>query len=134
MTAKIIYNGDLRTTNIHQRSQSEIITDAPVDNAGKGQAFSPTDLVAAALGNCMLTVMGIRAQKLGVNIDGASADVTKIMTSDPRRIAEIKIYLVLSGAQISPSNRKVLEKVAKTCPVALSIHSDIIQTIHFDWK
>ena len=134
MTSKVTYDGQLRTTNTHLASGNHIITDAPVDNNGKGEAFSPTDLVATALANCMLTVMGIRAGKQNLNIDGAYAEVTKSMAANPRRIAEVKVDLTLPINNTTSRDREMLEKVAKTCPVALSIHPDTIQSITFNWK
>ena len=90
-TSKITYNGGLRTTSVHERSGNEIITDAPVDNQGKGEAFSPTDLLATSLGNCMLTIVGIASASHGFNIDGATVEVTKIMAENPRRVSEIVV-------------------------------------------
>ena len=134
MTSKVVYDGQLRTTNTHLKSGNEIITDAPTDNNGKGQAFSPTDLVSTALANCMLTVMGIRANAQNLNIDGATAEVTKIMSSNPRRIAEIIVDVTIPANNTASRDREMLEKVARTCPVALSIHPDTTQTITFTWK
>lgn len=131
-TARIVYLGDLRTECTHLASGSSYITDAPVDNQGKGEAFSPTDTVATGLANCMLTVMGIKARDLGVSIEGAVAEVTKIMVANPRRISEIKVVLNFPKG-ISAKDQKILENIGRTCPVALSLHPEIIQDIQFNW-
>lgn len=133
-TSKVEYNGSLRTQAVHLRSGNEIITDAPTDNNGKGQAFSPTDLVATALASCMLTIMGIRANKMELDITGAKADILKIMDSNPRRIAEVVVDVTMPSGSFSDKDKEILEKAAKTCPVALSLHSDTIQTVNFHWN
>ncbi len=133
-TASIIYNGDLRTTATHVRSGTEINTDAPVDNNGKGERFSPTDLVASALGSCMLTIMGIKARDKGWNIDGTKVSVEKIMGTEPRRITGVNIIFDFpAGHGLSDKDRKILENAAYTCPVAESIHPDIKQNVTFNW-
>ena len=134
MTAKVIYTGDLRTVATHLHSGSVIETDAPVDNKGKGERFSPTDLVATALATCILTTMGISGNTHNINIDGAECDVTKVMASDPRRIAEIKIHLRFpAGKNYSDKEKTILERIAHTCPVAISLHPDMQQTISISW-
>lgn len=100
MTAKIIYNGELRTTSTHIQSGTIVETDAPVDNQGKGERFSPTDLVASALGSCMMTIMGIAARTHGINIDGSSCEIIKIMTPSPRRIGEIQVTMLMKGQNV----------------------------------
>lgn len=130
---KLIYQGNLRTSATHLRSDTCIITDAPIDNNGKGEAFSPTDLVATALASCMLTIMGIRADSAEIQIKGASAEVEKIMASNPRRITEIKVKITMPSSNYSDKDKKILEAAARTCPVALSIHPDITQEIEFIW-
>ena len=133
-TASIIYNGELRTTATHVRSGTVINTDAPVDNNGKGERFSPTDLVATALGSCMLTIMGIKARDKGWNIDGTKVNVEKIMVTEPRRITGINIRFDFpAGHGLEDKDRKILEKVAYTCPVAESVHPDIRQDVTFNW-
>lgn len=132
-TSKVIYLGGLRTQNTHLSSSDSYITDAPVDNQGKGEAFSPTDTVATGLANCMLTVVGIKASAIGVNMDGTEALVTKNMSSNPRRISEIIVVLTFPKG-ISEKNKKILENTARTCPVALSLHPEIIQDIQFIWS
>ncbi len=134
MTSKVTYLGELRTSAVHLASGNEIITDAPTDNHGKGEAFSPTDLVATALGSCMLTVMGIKARDLNVDLANATISITKIMGTDPRRIVEIKALIELNGKGIGEKERTILERTARTCPVLESLHPDLMKTIAFDWK
>jgi len=133
MTSKITYLGDLRTSSIHLQSGSEIISDAPIDNNGKGEAFSPTDTVANALGSCMFTVMGIKAQDLNVDLSNSTAEITKIMAADPRRISEIHVVFNFSVAP-DAKNKTILERIAMTCPVYYSLHPDIKKVIAFNWK
>ncbi len=132
-TAKIQYQGNLRTEATHLKSSSTLITDAPTDNNGKGEAFSPTDLVATALSSCMITIMGIKARDKGIDITGIKSEMTKVMGSNPRRISEIIVTLRMPSVDISDRDKKLLETVAKACPVAQSIHPDIKQTISFFW-
>lgn len=134
MTAKVTYQGDLRTVATHLRSGSVIETDAPVDNKGKGERFSPTDLVGVALATCILTTMGIAGSNHNINIDGTECDVEKIMASDPRRIAELKIDLRFpNSSNYTDKEKIILERIAHTCPVAISLHPDIKQTISIFW-
>ncbi|MBQ0116538.1 MAG: OsmC family protein [Flavobacterium sp.] len=132
MTSKVIYTGDLRTVSTHLASGAEIISDAPVDNFGKGEAFSPTDLVANALASCMLTVMGIKAQQMEVDMKGAAVEVTKIMGVEPRRIVEIQL-IVNMGIAVDEKTRVILENTGKTCPVLESLHPDLNKVITFNW-
>jgi putative redox protein len=132
-TSKITYNGGLRTTSIHERSGKEIITDAPVDNKGKGEAFSPTDLLATSLGNCMLTIVGIAAGEHGFNIDGTTCDITKIMAENPRRVAEIVVNFQFPANNYSDKDKKIIERSANTCPVMYSLHPDIRKTVTFNF-
>ena len=132
-TSKITYNGGLRTTSIHQRSGNEIITDAPVDNKGKGEAFSPTDLLATSLGNCMLTIVGIAANEHGFNIDGTTCDITKIMAENPRRVTEIVVDFQFPANNYSDKDKKLIERSANTCPVMFSLHPDIKKTVSFNY-
>jgi putative redox protein len=134
ITSTIEYTGELRTTARHVLSGETIITDAPKDNFGKGEAFSPTDLVATALGSCMLSIMGIVARREGcTSVDGATAEITKVMYPDPRRIGEIHVKITMPERQYSEKERKVYENAAHTCPVAKSIHPDISQRVEFEW-
>ncbi len=133
MTSKVTYLGDLRTENVHIKSDSSFVTDAPTDNNGKGEAFSPTDTVATGLASCMLTVMGIKARDLGVDISGTIAEVTKTMASEPRRISHIKIVLHFPF-KLDDKLKIILERTATTCPVHYSLHPDIKKDITFNWK
>ena len=130
MTAKVTYLGRLRTEAEHLQSGTKIITDAPVDNHGKGESFSPTDTVATALATCMLTIMGIKAEAMEISIEGATAQVTKTMASDPRRISKIKVVLNLPQ-KFDDKVMKILENAARTCPVFHSLHPDIEKDIQF---
>jgi len=132
-TSKVTYLGDLRTSSIHLQSGAEIISDAPLDNNGKGEAFSPTDTVANGLATCMLTVMGIKARDLDVDFSGSTADVTKIMAADPRRISEIHVTFAMNLAA-DEKTKTILERTAMTCPVHFSLHPDIKRVIVFNWK
>ena len=133
-TISTIYSGNLRTQATHNASLNSIITDAPLDNNGRGEAFSPTDLVCAALGSCMTTIMGIVANRHQLNIEGTRIEITKIMAAEPRRIAEIILQFTLPPHQFSEKERALLEQAARTCPVALSLHPDIKQTVTFDYQ
>ena len=129
----ITYQGGLRTAAQHGPSGAEFQTDAPVDNNGKGESFSPTDLVGAALGSCILTIMGIVAERMGVDLAGARATVEKTMVADPkRRIGALTVHLSLP-ADVSETDRKKLERAALTCPVHQSLHPDINAPIEFGW-
>lgn len=132
-TITTVYEGNLRTTAQHIISGDKIITDAPVDNQGRGEAFSPTDLLAASLGSCMLTIMGIAARNHEFSIDGTSIDITKIMTANPRKVSEIIVEFHFPSNSFSDSQKRILEKAATTCPVALSLHPDLNQKIIFNW-
>lgn len=133
MTSNVIYNGALRTTATHTKSGNSIITDAPTDNHGKGETFSPTDLVATALASCMLTVMGIKANQMELNMEGAKAEITKIMASDPRRIAEVQIKIQMPANNFSDKDKKILEHTARTCPVTNSVSEKMVQAVEFSW-
>lgn len=133
-TIKTTYLGDLRTKATHIQSGTEILTDAPVDNQGKSEAFSPTDLVAASLGSCMMTIMGIVANRENLDLRGMSMDITKIMTSTPpRAIAKIEIKFDFHSIKLDENQRIKLKNAALTCPVSLSLDGDIIQDIDFGW-
>ena len=134
MTSKIIYTGNLRTEATHLKSGNTIITDAPVDNNGNGEAFSPTDLVATALGSCMLTIMGIKARDAQIDMVGTEVKITKIMGSDPRRISKIIVTLKMPNNNYSPKEMKVLENAAHHCPVFNSLSPDLEEEISFVWN
>lgn len=134
MTSKIIYKGGLRTEAVHLQSGTQIETDAPTDNNGKGERFSPTDLVATALGSCMLTIMGIAGNTHGYKIAGTEVEITKIMTSNPRRIGEIVVKMTIKGQDsYSAKEKAIIENAAMTCPVFLSLHEDVKKTVEFLW-
>ena len=128
--ANIVYQNNLRTESEHIASGEKIITDAPVDNNGKGEAFSPTDLVATALGSCMITIMAISANKYDIDVSGTNASIKKIMGSDPRRISEISIDINMNK-NIEEKDRKRLERAALACPVHKSLHPDLEKKIRF---
>jgi len=134
ITTKIEYIGDLRTHNTHVRSGNTIITDAPIDNRGKGEAFSPTDLMSTSLVNCIMTIMGIKAKDEGFSIKGAKAEMTKIMSENPRRVAEIKINFDFSMLNLTGKQKRIIKAIPAISPVALSIHPDIKQTIKINFK
>lgn len=131
LTSTVNYHGELRTTCTHIRSDSSIITDAPVDNHGKGEAFSPTDLLATSLATCMLTTMGIRAMKENIPFPTASAEVTKIMGANPRRVTGVTVTVNLQGLGFTDEQRKIMEETAINCPVAKSLHPEIRQDVNF---
>jgi uncharacterized OsmC-like protein len=133
MTSKITYLGELRTSSIHIQSGSEIISDAPIDNNGKGAAFSPTDTVANGLGSCMFTVMGIKAAEMNVDLSYSTAEITKVMAAEPRRISEIHVVFNIT-AEADDKTKTILERTAMTCPVYYSLHPDIKKVITFNWK
>jgi putative redox protein len=132
-TSKIVYNGNLRTEATHLRSGQTLITDAPVDNNGKGEAFSPSDLLATSLGCCMVTIMGMIANNSNINIDGTKIEITKVMESNPRRVSEIIVEFTMNGNQYSDKEKKLLENAAHTCPVAKSLSADLKQTVIFNY-
>ncbi len=132
-TSNITYVGDLRTVCIHLQSGTQILTDAPTDNHGKGEAFSPTDLVATALGSCMVSIMGIKSKDLDVDLKDSTVSITKVMQSEPRKIAKIEVILNMS-IETSEKNKTILERAAMTCPVLLSLHPDIEKDVVFNWK
>ena len=130
MISKIEYKGELRTEAVHLSSGKTIITDAPIDNKGKGEAFSPTDLIATALGSCMMTIMGIVAEREGIELGGTIAEVEKVMTTEPRRIGEIKIKIKCIQ-KLNPEQRDKLERAAKICPVSASLSQNLKETVEF---
>ncbi len=133
MTSTVVYNGGLRTTCTHLRSGSSFETDAPVDNNGKGERFSPTDLMATSLATCMITVMGIKARTMGFDLDGVKIEVLKIMKSDPRRVGGIDLIFHFPDPlkDVDEKTKSILKQTGNTCPVQLSIHPDI--EVKVDW-
>lgn len=133
MTSTVVYNGALRTTCTHLKSGNNFETDAPVDNNGKGERFSPTDLMATSLATCMITVMGIKARTLGFDLNHVKVDVLKVMKADPRRVGRIELTFHIPDElkNIDEKTKTILKNTGLTCPVALSIHPDIEQKV--DW-
>jgi uncharacterized OsmC-like protein len=135
MTSTVIYDGDLRTVATHLSSGSVMETDAPLDNQGKAARFSPTDLVATALGTCMLTIMGIKARDMEVDLKGTKIEIQKIMKADPRRIGGINLTFHFPDTlQVDEKGKTILERAARTCPVMYSIHPDIEVNVGFNWN
>lgn len=134
MTATVTYTGGLHCEATHTRSGSVIETDAPIDNKGKGERFSPTDLVGAALATCIVTTMAILGENHGINVDGTRCEMEKIMVSDPRRIGELKVHIIFpKDKNYTDREKTILEHIAHSCPVAKSLHPDLKQTLSFEW-
>jgi len=133
VTVKTTYLGNLRTENIHLQSGTKIVTDAPVDNRGKGESFSPTDLLATSLGNCILTMMGIRAMDNGIDIEGTELNITKIMADAPRRVDEVIMEFRFPAKCYNSEQKQLLEACAGISPVPLSVHPNLKQTVIFNW-
>ena len=134
MTASLVYNGALRCTAVHNQSGSGLETDAPTDNRGKGERFSPTDLTATSLGLCLITTMAIKATDMGIELAGATVDVQKHMSKEPpRRIVKIEVWVKLPALDLSDKDRQILEAAGNACPVARSLHPDLEQAISYQW-
>lgn len=131
--ATVEYLGNLRTQAKHLKSGNLVVTDAPTDNNGRGEAFSPTDLVSAALSSCMMTIMGMVAEREGVELKGLTSEVVKIMSSNPRKIAEIQITFTHTGLVATEVQKQKLKNAALTCPVALSLSESLKQTVVFNF-
>ena len=127
------YLGDLRTSAVHVQSGNTLITDAPVDNKGRGEAFSPTDLLATALGSCMITIAGMTAREYGFSVDGTVIDITKVMASDPRRVCEVIVVLNFPGNSFTEKQKDLIRVSCLNCPVAKSLHPDLKQTVVFNF-
>ncbi len=132
--AEIIYEGSLRTKATHNRSEQVIHTDAPPDNKGKGEAFSPTDLLATSLGTCMMTVMGIKAKENDILLDDVSVEVSKEMAANPRRVKKVGLAFEVTASNLTEGQKNILEEAARNCPVAQSLSSEIEQDVTFDYK
>lgn len=130
----LAYQGQLRTAMQHAQSNSQVVTDAPVDNRGKGEAFSPTDLVSAALASCVMTIMAIKAGDMGHETIEMEARVWKTMASNPRRIARIQVELDLHILEVTDQQKLILERTTKACPVARSLHPDTQKEVVFNWR
>ncbi len=133
ITSKVVYLGELRTKATHANSGSEFITDAPTDNQGKGEAFSPTDLTATSLASCMITIIGIKAKSMNLEIGQVEASVKKVMLGEPRRIGEIHIEMTISGQTYSEKEKQILINAGLACPVAKSLHPEIKQYISINF-
>ena len=133
MTSTVTYLGELRTEAKHQYSGTKIITDAPIDNQGKAEAFSPTDLCATALASCALTIMGISARNHGLDMTGAQVEVTKVMAADPRRISQVILKYVMPKNDYTDTQKLILEKAARSCPVSFSLSEGVMQVMEFEW-
>ncbi len=132
-TISALYTGSLRTQSVHIKSGNTIITDAPTDNNGRGEAFSPTDLVCSALSSCMITIMGILANQEGIELTGLTSEVMKIMGENPRKIKEIQIVFSHPTLNATDAQREKLKRAALTCPVALSLSDSVVQTVSFNF-
>ncbi len=135
MTSTVVYEGNLRTVCTHLKSGTPIETDAPTDNQGRGDRFSPSDLVATALGACMMTIMGIKARDMQVDLEGVKIEVEKIMKADPRRIGGVNLtFHFPDNLQFTQKQKTILENAVHTCPVIYSIHPDIAVNVQFNWR
>ncbi len=135
MTSTVVYEGNLRTVCTHLKSGTQIQTDAPPDNQGKGERFSPSDLLATSLGACMMTIMGIKARDMQVDLAGVQIEVEKIMKQDPRRVGGINLTFHFPDTlAVTGKQKTILENAAHTCPVIYSIHPDIAVHVVFKWK
>lgn len=131
-TATLVYNGNLRNTITHTQSGTTIETDAPTDNNGKGERFSPTDLLSVSLASCMITIMGISAHAHNITLNDVKADIVKHMASTPRKVGKIEVHLYIKG-DFNDKEKAILEKAGLTCPVYLSLHPDVEKHIVFNW-
>jgi uncharacterized OsmC-like protein len=135
MTAQVEYKENLRTECVHLKSGTQIETDAPTDNNGNGERFSPTDLVATAFASCMMTIMGIAVRERNINIEGTICEVEKVMASNPRRISQINVKMIFpKEEQYSDKEKAIIEKAALTCPVHYSLHPDVQKNVVFDYS
>jgi len=133
ITSTVVYEGKLRTRARHERSGQEIITDAPIDNQGKGEAFSPTDLCATSLASCVMTIMGIAAEAREIDLTGMRAEVIKVMDGPPRHISAVRVAIYLPAKDYTPEQRKLLTKAAEACPVGRSLNERLVQEVELVW-
>lgn len=133
VTVKSRYLGGLRVESTHLQSETKIVTDAPTDNRGKGESFSPTDLLATSLGSCIMTIMGIIAEDNGIDIKGTEVEITKIMASSPRRVDEVVVEFYFPHKGYSDEEKKIIEGVAGSSPVPLSVSTELKKTVRFHW-
>lgn len=132
-TVSATYLRDLRVECVHEASGTRILTDAPVDNCGKGEAFSPTDLCATALASCAMTIIGIYAKNHQVDVEGTRMEITKVMSASPRRIGQIDVTFIMPDKAYTDKEKTMIERAAHTCPVHLSLHPDVVQKFDFRW-
>ena len=133
-TIRTVYTGQLRTEAVHVQSGNKLITDAPIDNQGKGETFSPTDLLATSLASCIFTIMGIKAKASGFSIEGATAKTWKIMSENPRRVAEVKIDYDFTMCDLTDKQKRILQTLVKVSPVPLSVHNETRQNVTLKFK
>lgn len=133
-TAEVIYLGNFRTESTHLQSGNKTISDAPTDNFGKGEFFSPTDLLATSLAQCLITTIGVQTRLEGINIDGAKLSVKKHMSANPRKVSQIDIHILVPAENLTTEQKIKIETIAKNCPVGKSLHPDLIQNINFEYK
>ena len=133
-TIQTLYLGDLRTEITHVQSGNKVMTDAPTDNNGKGEGFSPTDLCATALASCAMTIIGIYGKMHDVDVTGTSIEVTKTMSANPRRIGKLEVVFTMPDREYTDKQKTMIERAAHTCPVHLSLHPDVEQVFTFHWK
>lgn len=133
VSMKGIYLGGLRTEVKHLKSGNVIVTDAPPDNNGRGEAFSPTDLTCASLNSCMMTLMGILAEREGIDLTGLTSEIVKVMAASPRKIAEVQITFTHANLVATDIQKEKLRRAALTCPVALSLSEEVKQTVAFNF-
>ena len=133
MMATAVYEGELRCSVTHIKSKTTIETDAPTDNRGKGEKFSPTDLLCVSLASCMITTMGIKAADMGIDLTGAKAEITKHMLAEPRRVGKVEVALTLPGGNIGEKDRLILQRTGDNCPVAKSLHPDLEMILTYTW-
>lgn len=132
-TISLEYKGQLSSQMVHERSGMKWTTDAPVDNHGLGRSFSPTDALAASLGSCYMTIMGIAAQKHKIDIEGASMTIGKYMRNDPRRLHKVALRLVMPARSYSAKQKEILINAGRSCPVSRSLHSEVIVDFQIAW-
>ncbi|MBS1512684.1 MAG: OsmC family protein [Bacteroidetes bacterium] len=135
MTASVVYKGQLRCECTHLQSGTVIETDAPTDNRGKGERFSPTDTVCVALATCIVTTMGMKAMDMNIDLTGTNISITKYMLADPRRIGKIDVILQFpTTLALDEKDKTILERTGNNCPVAKSLHPDVVQHIEYHWQ
>jgi putative redox protein len=133
MTTSIIYQGDLRCKATHLQSGTVVETDAPTDNRGKGEKFSPTDILCVSLATCIITTMALKARDMNIELKDTKIDVTKHMLKDPRRVAQIDVTIHFPQLQLDAKDKLILERTGNNCPVTKSLHPDLKTNIEYNW-